>query len=54
VPLQAAGRRGRSRHAPIAWSGPGASLLRRRGPGLPRKRQAGQGHFPSVLERGQL
>ena len=30
VPLRAAERRGRSRHAPTAWSGPGASLLRRR------------------------
>ena len=55
VPLQAAGRRGRSRHAPTAWSGPGASLLRRAdAQGLPRKRQAGQEHTPSVLERGQL
>ena len=30
VPLQAAERRGRSRHAPTAWSGPGAGLMRRR------------------------
>ena len=37
VPLRAAERRGRSRHAPTAWSGPGASLLRRQATRAPER-----------------